>query len=379
MKPGSSAEGHRTLEGTVRVFAAEALILPAGLITTVVLTRQLGAEGYGLYTLAATLVAWIEWTIASVFSRATYKCVGEVADWRPVGTMVLRLHLGVSAACAGLLILLAGPVAAVLGEPELAGYLRLFAVDIPIFSLAHAHRAILVGTGAYRQRAWLSAARWTARLVFIVALVGGLEFSIKGAIVASIGASLIELGFARHFLRPALFGPTDFPARRLWIAAVPLFLCALALRVIDKLDLFMLKLLGATAAQAGVYGVAQNLTLLPGIFAMSFAPLLLSTLTRLLRDGHEQHSRLMARDALRLVLLLLPLAGLASGAAGEIVRLIAGPKFMAAGPLLAVLIFEAVLAALFRLRPQFWQPAEKRTGRSRLPDRLCRWRWRGIG
>jgi O-antigen/teichoic acid export membrane protein/ubiquinone/menaquinone biosynthesis C-methylase UbiE len=346
MKPVSSTEGQRTLDGTVRVFLAEALILPAGLITTVVLTRRLGADGYGLFVLAATLVTWLEWTIAAVFARATYKCIAEVSDWRPVATMVLRLHLGVSAACAVLLAALSGPLAALLGEPALAAYLRLFAVDIPIFSLAHAHRHILVGTGGFRQRAWLSAARWTVRLVLILALVALGEFSVKGAIVASIGTSVIELGLARRFIRPALFGPTDFPAQRLWAAAVPLFLCALALRVIDKLDLFMLKTLGATAAQAGIYGVAQNLTVVPGIFAMSFAPLLLSTLTRLLRDGHEQHARAMARDAMRLVLLLLPLAGLSAGAAGEIVRLIAGPDFAAAGPLLAVLIFEALTGTL---------------------------------
>lgn len=346
MKPVRMTEGQRTLDGTVRVFLAEALILPAGLIVTVVLTRRLGADGYGLFTLAATLVAWLEWTITSVFARATYKCIGEVSDWRPVGTMVLRLHLVVSAACAVLLVALAGPIAALLGEPALAGYLRLFAVDIPILSLAHAHRNILIGTGGFRQRAWLSAARWTVRLMLIVALVALAGFSINGAILATIGASVIELDLARWFIRPALFGPSDFPVRRLWVAAVPLFLCALALRVIDKLDLFMLKTLGATAAQAGVYGVAQNLTIVPAIFSMSFAPLLLSTLTRLLRDGQEQHARAMARDAMRLVLLLLPLAGLSAGAASEIVQLIAGPDFAPAGPLLAVLIFEALTGTL---------------------------------
>ena len=347
MNQVNSNEGHRTLDGTVRSFLAESLILPVGLITTVVLTRQLGADGYGLFTLAATLVAWIEWTITSMFSRATYKCVGEAADWRPVGTMVVRLHLCVSIACGVLLVALASPIAAILGEPALAGYLRLFAIDIPIFSLAHAHRNILIGTGGFRQRAWLSAARWTVRLVLIVSLVGLAGFSVNGAIIAGIGTSLIELALARRFIRPSLLGPAEFPARRLWEAVVPLFLCAMALRLFDKLDLFMLKTLGASAALAGVYGVAQNLTVVVGIFALSFMPLLLSTLTRLLRDGHEQHARLMARDSMRLVLLLLPLAGLSAGGAGEIVQLIAGPKFAAAGPLLALLIFDAVAGTLW--------------------------------
>jgi len=344
----SSSEGKHTLEGTVRLFLAESLIVPAGLVTMVVLTRRLGAEGYGLFTLAAALVAWVEWTITAAFARATYKCVGEVADWRPVGTVVLRLHLWISLVAALLLATLAGPVSALLGEPALAGYLRLFALDIPIFSLAHAHRNILVGVGGFRQRAWLSVGRWTARVSLIVALVGLAGFSIRGAIFASIGASLVELALGRHFIKPALFGPTDFPSRRLWEAVAPLFLCAVALRLFDKLDLFLLKMLAPSESTAltGLYGAAQNLTALVGIFSMSFSPLLLSTLTRLLRDGHPEHARLMARDAMRLVLLLLPLAGLTAGAANEVVRLIAGEKFADAAPLLAVLMFAAVAGTL---------------------------------
>jgi len=339
------APGRHVLTGTIRVFSAEALILPAGLITTALLTRKLGAGQYGLFMLASTLVAWIEWTVTAVFARATYKCVGEAADWRPVATTVLRLHLFVSTACAAAVAVLAGPVAAALGEPDLAWYLRMFAVDIPIFSVAHAHRHVLVGLGGFRQRAWLSAGRWTGRLVLMLVLVG-LGLSIPGAILACIGASIIELAIARRFIRPSLRGPAGFPARQLWGAALPLFLCAMSLRLVGRLDLLLLKALGATAGDAGVYGVAQNLAVVPGIFSMSFSPLLLATLTRLLRDGAAAQAREMARRSMRSVLLLLPLAGLSAGAAGEIVRLIAGAEFAGAAPILAVLIFGAVAAVM---------------------------------
>ena len=338
------SSGRRTLDGTLRLFLAESLILPTGLVTTAVLTRQLGTDGYGLFTLAATLVAWIEWSIAAMFGRATNQCISAAADWRPVATTVVRLHLAVSCVCAVGLALLAGPIAGALGEPVLATYLRLFAIDLPIFSLARAHSNILVGTGGYRHRAKVSVGRWVARLVLIVVLVE-FGFSITGAIVASIGASLVELVVAWHYTRPPLLGP-GASLRQLCRAAWPLFLSAMALRLFDKLDLFFLKNLGATAEQAGVYGVAQNLTIVPGLFAMSFAPLLLATLTRLVRDGSETHARAMGRDALRLVILLLPFAGLTAGASGEIVRAIAGAKFSETAPLLALLIFGGVATTL---------------------------------
>lgn len=366
MTSSPTTEGQRTLDGTLRVFLAEALILPTGLITTGVLTRGLGLEGYGLFTLAATLVGWIEWNVMAVFSNATYKCIGEAPDWRPVGTTVLRLHLGVSAAAAALLAALAGPIAGALGEPSLAGFLRLYAIDIPIFTLACAHRDILIATGGFRHRAWLGAARWLVRLALIVALVALGGWSVTGAIVAMIGTSVVELALARRFIRPSWFGLTTFPARKLWGTAAPLLGAALVWRVIDKFGLFLLKALGATAAQAAVYGVAQNLTVVAGLVAMAFAPLLLSTITRLLRDDREAHARLMGRDAMRLAWLLVPMAGLSAGASGEVVGVIAGRAFAPAGPLLAVLIFQAVAAVLAGIASAILIAAGKSTWNLRL-------------
>jgi len=126
------------VEGSIRVFLAEALFPLTALITTAFLTRRLGPEGYGLLVLAATLVVSVEVSINSLFSRAAIKFVGDAEDWRPIGSAIARLHLIVSGSAAGLLVLLSVPLAQLLNEPALAGYLRLFALDIPLASLAHA-------------------------------------------------------------------------------------------------------------------------------------------------------------------------------------------------------------------------------------------------
>ena len=338
---GAIQPGQRTLDGTIRVFLAEALLLPTGLLTAAFLSRRLGPEGYGLFTLAATLVSWIQWTITALFTRATIKLVGEARDWRAVGVAAMRLYLGAGVGAAVLLLLLAGPIARLLGEADLAPWLRLFAAEIPLLSLAALHRNLLIGLGGFRQRALASAGRWTARLLLIVLLVG-LGLGVPGAILGSIGASLVDLAIGRFYVRPSLRGRPALSARQLWGYSAPLFLFALSMSLYEKLDLFALKALGATAGQAGIYGAAQNLSVVPGIFALSFSPLLLSTLTRTLRAGDQDRAREIGRDALRVAVLLLPLAGLAAGAAPEIVGLLFGPGFGPSAPLLALLFFGAV-------------------------------------
>ena len=333
--------GRGTLNGTMQTFLGEALLFPTGLLTAIFLTRSLGPEGYGLFTLASTIIAWIEWSTTSIFSRTTIKFVSEAEDWRPVGTTVLQQYLLVSASAAFLLCLAAVPIAQRLGEPQLTAYLLLFAPQIILFAIARAHRSILMGLGGFSGQAIAGASRWIARLILIVLLVK-LGFSVPGAIWGSVGASLVELVVSRFYIRPSLFCTSPFPVKKLWDYALPIFLYALSMRFYDKLDLLMLKGLGGTAEQAGIYGAAQNLSLIPGIFALSFSPVLLSNLNRTLRDGNIQNAKKMSQQAMRLVFLILPFAALIAGGAYEIIGLIFGLQFMTAAPLLAVLIFGAI-------------------------------------
>lgn len=331
--------GRRLFGGTLQVLAAEALVVPTGFLTAAFLTRRLGPDGYGLLALAATLIAWLEWSLASILARTVVKFVAEADDWRPVATTSLRAHFFIGLGLALLVWLLAPALAGLLGEPALTGYLRLFALDLPLFGLAHAHRHVLVGRGDFGPRALATGARWVVRLLVIVVLVSA-GLSVEGAILGSLAGSLAELALARWRARiPWRRGAVRFPAQELWRFAWPIVLMALSLRLFDKVDLFVLKALGATAAQAGLYSAAQNLAWLPGLFALSFTPLLLATLARLRRQGDRAGAARLAQQALRAVVLLLPPAALVVGGAPELMRLAYGAPFAPAavvlGPLLA--------------------------------------------
>ena len=329
------------LSGVVRVFLAEALILPTGIILAVFLTRRLGPGDFGLLVLAATLVAWAEWTVVAFFGRATIKLVSEAKDWLPLGAGVLRLHLIVSGAMVLVLWLLAEPISRLLHEPVLASYLRLFCLDIPLFALGRTHRQILIGVGRFKQRAIASAWGWISKLVLIVLLVE-LGLGVEGAILGVIGASLIELIVSRCYIRLPLFDKVTLPGREFWSYAGPLLLVALSLRLYDKLDLLLFKYLGATAAQAGIYGAAQHVSLASGIVALSLSPLLLSTLTQTLRARNNSLAGELGRNSMRTVIMLLPFAGMVAGAAPEVVGLLFGRRFLDSAPLLALLIFAAL-------------------------------------
>ena len=182
MKSSSLPTARHILDGTARVFLAETLVIPTRLLTVTFLTRQLGPESFGLFTLAATIVGWIESSINTLFSRPALKLVSESEDWKSVGATIVRLYVAVSLVATVVLWLVSAPVARLFGEPRLAIYLQLFALDIPLSGLTQAHYSLLVGTGDFRPRALSSASRWIARLLLVVILVE-LGLSINGAIL----------------------------------------------------------------------------------------------------------------------------------------------------------------------------------------------------
>ncbi len=333
------------LDGTLWVFGAEALIIPVGLIITGLLTRRLGPANYGIFVLAFTLVSGLEWTITSIYGRATFKLVAEATDWRPLGATILRLHLLTGCAMSLLLAVFARSIAHLLGEPSLTSYLYWLALDIPVFGVSLAHRNILIGLGHFRPRAMATVGRWVTRLVLTLALVIG-GFGVMGAVWGCIGASLVELLVSRCFVRPSWRG-SSFPARQFLEFAVPLQLFGIAMQLFDKTDLFFLKGMGGSAEQAGFYGAARNLALAPAIFALAFTPLLLSTLSRLLHEDKIEEARHLSVQSLRLVFGSLALCGLVAGCATDIVRLFFGVHFLVAGPLLAWLFAGASFLAAF--------------------------------
>ena len=339
--------GHHLLQGTALVFMADALFPLTGIITAAFLTRNLGAGYYGLLTLSATLITWIELIIGSLFARVTIKIIGEAKDWRPIGAAVLRLHVFVCIGAMAGCWILAKPCALLLGEPELAAYLTLFAVDLPIFAFANCHRSILIGRGKYTERAMVSVGRWIARLVLIILLVE-LGLSVTGAILGMIGASVVELAIARYYIRPPWSWKKGIPVS-LWGYAVPIFLATLVLRFMS-MDLFFLKGLGASAAQAGIYGASQNVSfVMPGVFAASFSPLLLSTIVRVLREGDLAAARTLGRNAIRIVLALCPVAAIAAAESNEIAILLFGAQFADAGPLISILVFAGLAMMMINL------------------------------
>jgi O-antigen/teichoic acid export membrane protein len=337
----SVLEGWSNLwSGSALILFADLLMIPTGLATVALLTRWLGPEGYGRFALAASLIAGVEWGLASILSRPTIHGLSHASDWRPVARTVLGWHLVLAVAVLSVLWILSRPLAELLREPMLSTYLGLFACDLPFFLLAQAYRNILTGRGQFAARALTGASRWLARLV-LIAIAVEIGLSISAAIMASIGASIVELAIGRWALGPVESVRTSEVAMLKQIA-LPLVVSAASIMLVSKMDLFLIKILGMPVEQAGLYAAAQNLAILPGIFGQAVSSVLLATLTRTKVERQMAVFRQTAGQSLQVVLCLLPLMAVVAGAASGIAVLCFGPAFEGAAPFVSLLLVGAV-------------------------------------
>lgn len=329
------------VDGSVRVFIAEALMFPSSLLVTIFLARFLSQTDYGLFTLTVLLITWIQWSVSSMFSTATIKTISEADDWVPVATTVMRMNMVTGVAVAVAICLLAYPIARFFGEPGIALPLMLFAIDVPLFAMGQGYRNVLVGLGEFRYRAWASVGRWMSRPIIVMVLVS-LGFSVLGAIFGCILTSIVELYICERRLPLPLWRGVGVPAMPMLSLIGPLFIAAMSLRLFDKIDIFVLKRMGATLAETGVYGAAQNLSLIPNVFGAAISPLLLSSVVRSLKNNDTVLAARLTRDALRAMVAVIPLAAIVAGSAGPVTQLVYGQSYASATSILMLLSFAAM-------------------------------------
>jgi O-antigen/teichoic acid export membrane protein len=327
------------------VMSAEALAVPAGLITTILLTRFLAPADYGALALALAGVAWLEWTVASLFSRAAWKVIAEATDWRSAAQPVIRVFVSAGLLTGVIVFAAAGVTARLLNIPQLSPLLRVLALEIPVFVTAHAYRSVLIGRGQHGSRAVVAAVRWTTRAVLVVTgTLLGLSITAIAALIVLATCVELMLAGSRAGRISRADPPHATPARvhitagELLKYAAPLAVSTICLRLLDRMDIFALRVFGGSIENVAAYGVAQNLALGPGLFGIAFVPALVAAFSYRTARGDVAGARKLSGEALRVGFLVLAAMLLAAGNAHGLIELLFGARYATAAPLFALLI-----------------------------------------
>ncbi|MDQ3676868.1 MAG: oligosaccharide flippase family protein [Actinomycetota bacterium] len=266
----------RYRRNVVSSYVTTGVIAVAALVTTPILARGLGPEGYGIWVLVASFALYLE-LLEFGFGKATPKFVAEYAargDERGVRATIatsfwILAALGSVAAIVGVIVAALFPsIFGISSELEKAAQILilLVLVDLAISIPADTFGGVLMGL----QRFYLVNATLVAVTVaqaiawtIVLALDGGLIALGIVTVALSLAGQLARYLLARRHVPGASIKPREIDrnmGRRFTALSVWFFVLDMSKVVLVRLDTVVVGIT-VSVAGAGVYAVGQRLTL----------------------------------------------------------------------------------------------------------------------
>jgi O-antigen/teichoic acid export membrane protein len=324
------------LRGPALVFLADALVLPIGLLTVVMLSRLWGPAEYGLYGLTLSIMLWLEWMVMALFGGVGLQMMARDPQAEDVANFLLQANLA-AGTVAALLLVAAAPL---LAEERLCSLLWVGALLLPLAGVGQAQRARLIVLEKFTVRAGGVAVKFLARALGTLSVVHW-DGGVLAAVAVIPVAGLLEVIFYRFWLRTRWWGGRGHVRLPLRSAAAFLLFTG-SQRLAERLDLLLLRALGLPMAEVGMYAAAQSVALPPALLGFSYASTVQARV-------HLAESRTAGRRAgwraMAIGLSTLPGALLAVYLADPLVKLTYGPKFTGTAALVAPLLLAGTLHA----------------------------------
>jgi O-antigen/teichoic acid export membrane protein len=315
-----------------------------GLVTLAILTRYLGDEGYGQFTVAASYLQFVGTLVDFGLTITTIRMLSEPgADGKRIlGNLVtLRIvtAIAIFALSVGVAFLL--PWGSMTHAAIAVGsfsfiFLSLHQVFVGVFqkSLRMEFPAVAEVVGRAGLLLGVAAvAYWGGNLISVMAAMGA----------GNLAMLFISSRYARR-IQPFRFGLDWEIIRQIVRRSWPIALSIIFNLVYLRGDVIVMKIIGRADAEIGWYGAAYKpldvITVIPIIFMGLVLPIFVQAWEK--RDD-ERVKRIIQRALDAVGILAFPTLAGGIVLASPLMLFISGPEYAPSGPLLAVLVVAAFM------------------------------------
>lgn len=309
------------------------------------MTRELGQGGFGEYT---TVITFLSFFAIMADLGLTLVTVQMINDKKEEEALILGNLFGLRLISSLIFIGLAPAIVILLNYNENIKIGVMIAAASFVFN---ALNQIMVGL--FQSRLKMDRVAWAetlSRFVMIAGVVLAIQqkWGLNGMLIATVAASLVSFIlhfiFARHFAKiKPLFNWLIW--KRIltlsWPLAITIAFNLIYLRA-DTLILSLVKTADAVGLYGAAYKIIDVLSSLPFMFAGIVLPIMIIAWQK---QDKERFYNILQKSFDVMAAAALPMVIGTQFLADNIIVLIAGPNFQAAGPILRILIF--AVAAIF--------------------------------
>lgn len=289
--------------GFIYLVISQVFTVLGGFIINIFLSRFLGKELYGQYSLLIVGVMVIGYTIiANGFPQTLSKYISEDKyEIKPFVTKILAIQLIESFIILFIYLAISPLLAHIFKESELLILLFVAAITIPTQGLISFLVGLYNGLRRFKTQAILVSLLSLAKVVCILILT--LFFDVLGAILgvflATLGIALIYLFFSRNFyIKDFSFKIT----KDIWQYFFRITVFSLLLSILLALDITCLKLflVSNQNAQLGVYNAGAVIARTGFFIIVTFSGVMFPIISKLLSKGKKDQAQIQIGAMLRI-------------------------------------------------------------------------------
>ena len=309
---------------------------------------------YGYFGIIASIFALLQVTVTWGLPRAVSYYVAQDKDAaRDVLKKSLGLQIVCSLACFLLFFWFADQLALALGDPGLSAYLRASSFFILTFAFLPVYSGLLNGLGAFSKLAGIVVIRHLAKLFLVMGLLAA-GTGIYGVIVAYTLSPLVAIAYAIWVVRPDLCAvKRQVEAKNIITFAFPLFISALAVSFLLRIDLFMVQAFLGDKILTGLYTAASSLIRGPYFLSLGAGLVLFRVVAHLRAKGPSEVREFISRCIRYYLLALAPVPFILYATAEEILKLTFGSVYLPAASPFRVLSFCFLFMVLYHVVTTF--------------------------
>jgi O-antigen/teichoic acid export membrane protein len=351
------------VSGAVSLTVADIVVQAINYGIQIGLARYFTPAEYGTFGIIASIFVLLQVVLRWGLPRAI---AYFVAQDRNIAQDILKKAIGLQAvfglSCFLIFYWAVDKLTLVLGDPALYYYLLACAPFILTFALVPVYGGFLNGLGAFPQLAGLQVISHLVKLLLVMVLLYA-GTGIYGVIAAYTVSPLIIIGYGLFFVRarPSL-DKKKLQVKSIVAFGIPLFVAALAISFVMRIDLFMVQSILADEIQTGLYTAASSLMRGPYFLTVGAGAVFFRMAAQLRAESHSKVREFVSRVARYYFLALAPVPVILYATAEETIRMVFGNSYLTAVPVFKVLSFCLAFMVLYHMvttliaalsRPQF--------------------------
>jgi len=339
------------LTGAISLVVAQAIVLLFGYAAHLWIGRILGPAPYGVYGVVLSIQSIIGLLLTLGVPIAVSRFVAQdTAHARSTLQQAIRLQISIALTIGLFTVLIAHPIAAILGDPGLTRLIRFVALVIVLQAAYPVFVQFLSGLHFFNRQAALTAVYASAKLIGTLALIYYWQVygAFAGFAIGGIVAGILGWWWTR---RAGGTASRRLPLKTFLQFAGTYVLILIGLQVLISLDLFMVKALLGSDVQAGYYNAAVTLARIPYLLLQGLTFVLLPSVSALTKPGADRtRAKTFIASVVRyLVILITPGALLAAATSRSLITLFYSQQYLPAAGALTLLMLGLSAIAFFLL------------------------------